>query len=106
MFKKLEHEINLPQSENLYLNKNLFLVINFLRDTWINFLEKRFPDLEFVKKTSLRSVVDTHRNMGIITVLLTVKGCCDPFLIKKRLVITREYLFFNILTSCYQNTFN
>ncbi|KAK6643429.1 hypothetical protein RUM43_004934 [Polyplax serrata] len=63
-----------------------YIVINFVRESWLSYLEKRFPDLEFVKKSTLRSVVDTHRNMGIITLLVTVKGNCDPQKIKRRLM--------------------
>ncbi|KAL0278493.1 UNVERIFIED_CONTAM: hypothetical protein PYX00_000309 [Menopon gallinae] len=63
-----------------------YYVIQFVRNYWISFLENKFPDLEFVRNISVRSAVDTHRNMGIITLLVTVKGQCDPDMIKKRLL--------------------
>ncbi|XP_022196869.2 uncharacterized protein LOC111054198 isoform X2 [Nilaparvata lugens] len=55
----------------------LYLVVAACRIVWLRFLEQRFPELEFVRTTSVRTCVDTLRNQGIITLLLQVKGACD-----------------------------
>ncbi|XP_075231998.1 uncharacterized protein LOC142330542 isoform X2 [Lycorma delicatula] len=54
----------------------LYFVVATCRIAWLRFLEQRFPDLEFIRTTSVRTCVDTIRNQGIITLLLQVKGEC------------------------------
>ncbi|KAE8738393.1 hypothetical protein FOCC_FOCC016114 [Frankliniella occidentalis] len=41
-------------------------------------MERRYPQLEFVRNTTVRTAVDTIRNQGVIALLLTVQGACDP----------------------------
>lgn len=55
----------------------MYLLVAACRIVWLRFLEQRFPELEFVRTTSVRTCVDTLRNQGIITLLLQVKGACD-----------------------------
>lgn len=37
-------------------------------------LANRFPHLNFVENISVRTLLDTHRNQGIINVLMTING--------------------------------
>jgi hypothetical protein len=69
-------------------------VVKSCRKGWVILLESKFPGLEFVRKTTPRTAVDTIRNQGIITVLLRVKGPCQVNLIKTRIqVIPPKHLY-------------
>lgn len=58
--------------------------ISLSRLFWLRVLELMYPELELVRSTTIRSTVDTFRNVGIITVVLQVKGVCqiDQFIAK------------------------
>lgn len=43
------------------------------------------PDVEFVTYSTIRTILDTHRNQGIIAVLLSVRGKENPEAIKRHL---------------------
>ncbi|XP_067005165.2 uncharacterized protein [Anabrus simplex] len=66
-----------------------YIVVRTVRGVWFRFLKGRFPELEFVKNTSVRSAIDTKRNQGLITVLLQVKGRCDKERLRAQL---REHI--------------
>ncbi|BES98312.1 transcription initiation factor tfiid subunit [Nesidiocoris tenuis] len=71
----------------------LFIGVRICRHLFVRWLQKKFKGLEFVKKTTVRTAVDTQRNQGIITVLLTVAGPCQLNLIKNRIqadIVERE----------------
>ncbi|KAF6202460.1 hypothetical protein GE061_004861 [Apolygus lucorum] len=63
-----------------------FIVVRVCRHLFVRWLQKKFRGLEFIKKTTVRTAVDTQRNQGIVTVLLTVKGPCQLSLIKNRIL--------------------
>uniref|UniRef100_A0A1B6DJ53 O-acyltransferase WSD1 C-terminal domain-containing protein n=1 Tax=Clastoptera arizonana TaxID=38151 RepID=A0A1B6DJ53_9HEMI len=60
----------------------LFLIVNLNRYIWLVILKKKYPNLEFINSTSVRSAVDNPRNPGILTVLLQVKGSCNIHMFK------------------------
>ncbi|XP_014261647.1 uncharacterized protein LOC106673838 isoform X3 [Cimex lectularius] len=71
----------------------MFIVVRICRILFIRWLEKNFNGLEFVQKTTVRTAVDTPRNQGIITALLTVRGPCQLHFIKNRIqadIVERE----------------
>lgn len=72
--------------------KGLFCIagVNFCRRLWLKHLQRKFPDLEFVKRTSLRTAMDTIRNQGIVTVLLQVKGSCNVALFRQKIQVSLE----------------
>ncbi|XP_034242144.1 uncharacterized protein LOC117645810 isoform X2 [Thrips palmi] len=55
----------------------MYCVVSRVRTTWLGVLERRYPQLEFVRNTTVRTAVDTIRNQGVIALLLTVQGACD-----------------------------
>ncbi|XP_018902386.2 uncharacterized protein [Bemisia tabaci] len=64
---------------------SVYFGVNFCRRLWLKHLQRKFPDLEFVKRTSLRTAMDTIRNQGIVTVLLQVKGSCNVALFRQKI---------------------
>lgn len=52
----------------------LLSVLSLSQKVWIFFVEILYPEVEFFQKTTIRSLLDTHRNQGITSVLLSVKG--------------------------------
>ncbi|XP_052130922.1 uncharacterized protein LOC113204879 isoform X2 [Frankliniella occidentalis] len=56
----------------------MYSVVSRVRTAWLGVLERRYPQLEFVRNTTVRTAVDTIRNQGVIALLLTVQGACDP----------------------------
>lgn len=67
-----------------------FLVVHMTKILWLKILTARYPKLEFVKTDTLRSLLDTHRNQGVINVLLAVKGPCDAAAIRTQLTAVLE----------------
>lgn len=55
----------------------MYCVVSRVRTAWLGVLERRYPQLEFVRNTTVRTAVDTIRNQGVIALLLTVQGTCD-----------------------------
>ncbi|KAG6455398.1 uncharacterized protein LOC115446888 isoform X2 [Manduca sexta] len=51
-----------------------YIVVRISKHLWLKLLSSRYPGLEFIKTDTVRSLLDTHRNQGIINVLLSVKG--------------------------------
>ncbi|XP_073974217.1 uncharacterized protein isoform X1 [Rhodnius prolixus] len=71
----------------------MFIFVRICRIAFVSWLENKFQGLEFVQRTTVRTAVDTPRNQGIITVLLTVQGPCQLHFIKNRIqtdIIERE----------------
>ncbi|XP_057660386.1 uncharacterized protein LOC130896374 [Diorhabda carinulata] len=75
-----------------------FLVLKIYRALWWNLLTRLHPDVEFVKYDTVRSLLDTHRNQGIISVLLTVKGPVQTEKVRRHIqeVIRRKDKFGNL----------
>lgn len=59
----------------------MYSVVSRVRAAWLGVLERRYPQLEFVRNTTVRTAVDTIRNQGVIALLLTVQGACEPRLV-------------------------
>ncbi|XP_022917212.2 uncharacterized protein [Onthophagus taurus] len=55
-----------------------YIAIQTFHTLWIASVSFLYPELTFLKRTTLRTLVETHRNQGIITILLTVKGPPNP----------------------------
>lgn len=68
-----------------------FLVLKLYRRVWTNILSMLHPDVEFVKYDTVRSLLDTHRNQGIISVLLCVKGQAQPDAVRRHLQVTKNF---------------
>ncbi|CAH2071576.1 unnamed protein product, partial [Iphiclides podalirius] len=51
-----------------------YVVVRISKHLWIKLLSSRYPHLEFIRTDTVRSLLDTHRNQGIINVLIGVKG--------------------------------
>lgn len=49
------------------------------------------PDLQFVRYTTVRSLLDTHRNQGILSVLLCVRGSANPEAVKRHLQVGSQF---------------
>ncbi|KAI8424160.1 hypothetical protein MSG28_002750 [Choristoneura fumiferana] len=62
-----------------------YLVVSVSKHLWLKLLSSRYPTLEFIRIDTVRSLLDTHRNQGIINVMLTVKGELKAALIKQQL---------------------
>ncbi|RVE43849.1 hypothetical protein evm_011517 [Chilo suppressalis] len=62
-----------------------YFVVRLSKHLWLKVLSSRYPGLEFIRPDTVRSLLDTHRNQGIINVLLSVKGTPNPEEIKEKL---------------------
>ncbi|KAF9800487.1 hypothetical protein SFRURICE_013039 [Spodoptera frugiperda] len=62
-----------------------YIVVRVSKYLWLKLLSSRYPHLEFIWTDTVRTLLDTHRNQGIINVLLSVKGTLDPEQIKNHL---------------------
>ncbi|CAG4919034.1 unnamed protein product [Colias eurytheme] len=51
-----------------------YVVVRISKHLWLKLLASKYPSLEFIRTDTVRSLLDTHRNQGIINVLLCVKG--------------------------------
>lgn len=63
-----------------------YVVVRISKHLWLRLLSSRYPNLEFIQTDTVRSLLDTHRNQGIINVLLAFKGTPNPELIKQHLI--------------------
>ncbi|CAG9865531.1 unnamed protein product [Phyllotreta striolata] len=63
----------------------IFVVLKLYRRVWTNVLSMLHPDVEFVKYDTVRSLLDTYKNQGIIAVLLCVKGQAQPDAVRRHL---------------------
>lgn len=52
------------------------------KSLWLYILTSKYPHLDFVKVNKIRNILDTHRNQGIIHVLLHIEGQCDVEIVK------------------------
>lgn len=59
-----------------------YFLIKISHNVWYWFISVLHPELEFIKHTTLRTLVETHRNQGIITILLTLRGPANVHAIK------------------------
>ncbi|CAH0564858.1 unnamed protein product [Brassicogethes aeneus] len=62
-----------------------FLVLRFSRSLWLSCISLLHPEVEFIKYVTVRTLLDTHRNQGIISVLLCVKGQPNPEAVRRHL---------------------
>ncbi|KAF4533306.1 hypothetical protein B566_EDAN004427 [Ephemera danica] len=69
-----------------------YVVTSACRTLWCSLLEKRFPGVEPDRSPSVRAATDTRRNQGVVTVLVHVRGRCDPELIRQRVQVREEVL--------------
>lgn len=63
-----------------------FSVVSIFRLIWRNILILKYPQLEFVKRQSLRSLSGTSRNPGIVNVILHLEGEYNVDTIKETLL--------------------
>ncbi|KAI5637392.1 hypothetical protein NE865_09823 [Phthorimaea operculella] len=63
-----------------------YVVVRISKQVWLKLLSSRYPKLEFIRTDTVRSLLDTARNQGIINVLLSIKGVPNPDEIKARLI--------------------
>ncbi|CAG4991936.1 unnamed protein product [Parnassius apollo] len=62
-----------------------YVVVRLSKHLWIKLLSNRYPHLEFIRTDTVRSLLDTQRNQGIINVLLCIKGSCNKEQIRNEL---------------------
>lgn len=62
-----------------------FVALKLFKSAWLSCVSVLHPDVEFVNYSTIRILLDTHRNQGIIAVLLSVKGKENPEAIKRHL---------------------
>ncbi|XP_044272297.1 uncharacterized protein LOC123016146 [Tribolium madens] len=62
-----------------------YFVLNFSHKLWIFTISILHPNVEFLRTITVRTLLDTHRNQGIISVLLCVKGQAQPGAIRRHL---------------------
>lgn len=77
LFQIFELNLPLPRAFNVIQNLiwiRLFPVVRVCKYLWLKLLSSRYPHLEFIWTDTVRSLLDTHRNQGIINVLLSVQG--------------------------------
>lgn len=55
-----------------------FIVSQLFLSLWFGLISMIYPELEFIRTTTVRSLLDTHRNQGIGAILLRVKGPAQP----------------------------
>jgi hypothetical protein len=53
------------------------LAVSFGHKLKLFLLTKRFPYLDFSRSNTIRTLVDTSRNPGILHFLIKVRGSCD-----------------------------
>ncbi|XP_072940127.1 uncharacterized protein [Epargyreus clarus] len=63
-----------------------YVVVRVSKHLWLKLLTSRYPRLEFIRTDTVRSLLDTHRNQGIINVLLAIKGNLNAEDIKQELI--------------------
>ncbi|XP_050343594.1 uncharacterized protein LOC126769097 isoform X2 [Nymphalis io] len=51
-----------------------YVVVRISKHFWLKLLSLTHPSLEFIRTNTVRTLLDTHRNQGIINVLLCIKG--------------------------------
>ncbi|CAH0729257.1 unnamed protein product, partial [Brenthis ino] len=51
-----------------------FIVVRISKHFWLKLLSSKYPMFEFIGTDTIRTLLDTHRNQGIINVLLCIKG--------------------------------
>jgi hypothetical protein len=62
-----------------------YCVLSIGHKLWFFCISILHPDVEFLTTTSIRTLIDTHRNQGIISVLLSVKGQAQPEAVRRHL---------------------
>ncbi|XP_066137622.1 uncharacterized protein [Euwallacea fornicatus] len=62
-----------------------YFTLKICHSIWINSVSLLHPDIEFINYSTVRILLDTHRNQGIISVLLAVRGKENPEAIKRHL---------------------
>ncbi|KAL0832646.1 hypothetical protein ABMA28_000838 [Loxostege sticticalis] len=63
-----------------------YIVVRISKHLWLKLLSSRYPGLEFIRTDTVRSLLDTHRNQGIINVLLSIKGSPNAEDIRQQLI--------------------
>ncbi|KAJ8957429.1 hypothetical protein NQ318_004909 [Aromia moschata] len=62
-----------------------FIVLKICHQLWLSCISILHGDVEFVKYVTVRTLLDTRRNQGIISVLLCVKGLPQPEVVRRHL---------------------
>ncbi|RZC32823.1 uncharacterized protein BDFB_011117 [Asbolus verrucosus] len=60
-------------------------VLTISQKLWLFGISVFHPQVEFLRTTTVRTLLDTHRNQGIISVLLSVKGQANPEAVRRHL---------------------
>ena len=72
-------------------------VLGISHKLWLFGISILHPQVEFLKTTTVRTLLDTHRNQGIISVLLSVKGQAQPEAIRRHLQVKTPKLTSGVL---------
>ncbi|XP_022118554.2 uncharacterized protein LOC110995611 isoform X1 [Pieris rapae] len=62
-----------------------YVAVRISNHLWLKLLSSRYPSVEFIRNATIRSLLDTNRNQGIINVLLCIKGTLNAEDIKREL---------------------
>ncbi|KAJ8923174.1 hypothetical protein NQ315_001728 [Exocentrus adspersus] len=62
-----------------------FIILRISHALWLSCISILHPEVEFVRYVTVRTLLDTHRNQGIISVLLGVKGQAQPEAVRRHL---------------------
>lgn len=62
-----------------------YLLLSISKNAWLFILTTKYPQLDVVRVNKIRNILDTHRNQGIIHVLLHIEGQCDVGIVKETL---------------------
>ncbi|CAK1545870.1 unnamed protein product [Leptosia nina] len=62
-----------------------YVVVRISNHLWLKLLSSRYPSVDFIRNATVRSLLDTNRNQGIINVLLCIKGILNVDDIKSQL---------------------
>ncbi|XP_046962959.1 uncharacterized protein LOC124532230 [Vanessa cardui] len=62
-----------------------YVVVRISNHFWLKLLSSKHPSLEFIRTNTVRTLLDTHRNQGIINVLLCIKGTLNVDDIKQEI---------------------
>lgn len=71
----------------LFILLFIFLALRLFNYVYVSCVSALYPDLQFVKYTTVRTLLDTHRNQGILSVLLCVRGDANPDGVKRHLQV-------------------
>lgn len=73
-----------PNSPFKYLYPSI-VAVSLTNYVWLSVLTLKYPNLDFVRSQTVRSVLDTKRNQGYAHVLVQLHGECDLAAAKEKL---------------------